>query len=305
MELRQLHTFRLLAQTLSFSQTAVTLNYAQSTVSSQIQMLEKELSVALFDRLGKQVTLTDAGHRLLDYAERLLDLADEAKHAVSDEEAPSGTLTITAPETLCAYRIPSILREFHQRYPAVQLVFRPRPELNLTRPLREGYMDLAFIIDQPFQAPELCVEPLLSETILLVAQPGHPLLQETAVQPIHLQNEPLLLTEPTCGYRTMFEKRMSAAGVRLSTAMEFHSVEAIKQCAMAGLGVAFLPRVVITHELADGRLLPLNWSGDSFQLLTQITWHRDKWLSPAMRAFLEVVREVMGDRNQESVLGSL
>jgi len=293
MDLRQLHTFRLLAQTLSFSQTAVSLNYAQSTVSSQIQALEKELGVSLFDRLGKQVTLTDAGQRLLDYAERLLDLAGEAKDVVSDKEAPAGALSITAPETLCAYRIPKVLHTFRQRYPEVQLIFRPRPELSLTRPLREGYMDLAFIIDQPFHAAELCVEPLLHETILLVAHPEHPLLTETAVQPSQLQNEPMLLTEPTCGYRAMFEKAMSTAGVRLSTAMEFHSVEAIKQCAMAGLGVAFLPEVVIAQELADGRLLPLNWTGDSFQLLTQIAWHRDKWLSPALRAFLSVVREVM------------
>lgn len=293
MDLRQLHTFRLLAQTLSFSQTAVSLNYAQSTVSSQIQLLEKELGVTLFDRLGKQVTLTDAGYRLLDYAERLLDLAGEAKEVVSDEETPGGTLTITAPETLCTYRIPAVLRQFRQRYPAVQLIFRPRPEMNLIRPLREGYMDFAFFIDQPYQAAELCVEPLVQETIMLVAPPDHPLLQETAVSAADLQHEPMLLTEPTCGYRGLFETTMSSAGVRLSTAMEFHSVEAIKQCAMAGLGVAFLPQIVITKELEDGRLRPLNWAGEPFHMLTQISWHKDKWLSPAMRAFREVIREVM------------
>ena len=295
MDLRQLHTFRLLAQTLSFSQTAVSLNYAQSTVSSQIQLLEKELGVTLFDRLGKQVTLTNAGNRLLDYAERLLDLADEAKEVVSDEDTPSGTLTITAPETLCTYRIPAVLHQFRQRYPDVQLIFRPRPEMSLIRPLREGYMDLAFFIDKPYQTPELCIEPLVQETIMLVAPPGHPLLAETAVNANLLQNEPMLLTEPTCGYRGLFETTMSSAGVRLTTAMEFHSVEAIKQCAMAGLGVAFLPQIVIAQELADGRLQPLNWAGEPFHMLTQISWHKDKWLSPAMRAFLDVLREVMGE----------
>jgi DNA-binding transcriptional LysR family regulator len=75
--------------------------------------------------------------------------------------------------------------------------------------------------------------------------------------------------------------------------MEFHSVEAIKQCAMAGLGVAFLPQIVIARELEDGRLQPLNWAGEPFHMLTQICWHKDKWLSPAMRAFLEVTRQIM------------
>lgn len=293
MDLKQLHTFRILTQTLSFSQTAIMLNYAQSTVSAQIQALEKELGVTLFDRLGKQVMLTNAGQRLLHYAERLLDLAGEAKDMVADAETPMGTLTVTAPETLCTYRIPAVLRTFRQRYPQVQLIFRPRPEVNLTRPLRGGYMDIAFVIDQPVYAPELCIKPLLTETILLVAYPAHPLAAATAVGPADLQADPILLTESTCGYRLLFEKTISEAGVRLHTMMEFHSVEAIKQCAMVGLGVAFLPEVAIAAELAQGRLVPLNWVGPTFQLVTQVIWHKDKWLSPAIHAFLQVVYAMM------------
>src|SRR5438046_264194 len=110
MELRQLETFRVVATQLSFTRAAATLDYAQSSVTAQIQSLELELGVRLFDRLGRRVALTDAGERLLEYAERLLSLADEARAALADGAEPAGTLTIGAPETVMTYRLPSVLR---------------------------------------------------------------------------------------------------------------------------------------------------------------------------------------------------
>jgi DNA-binding transcriptional LysR family regulator len=105
MDFRQLMTFRLLATTLNFRQAAAALNYAQSTVSAQIQMLEEELGVSLFDRLGKRVIITDAGQRLVPYAEKLLVLAEETRTAVTGNGEPVGSLTISAPETLCTYGV--------------------------------------------------------------------------------------------------------------------------------------------------------------------------------------------------------
>jgi DNA-binding transcriptional LysR family regulator len=101
MDLRQLSIFRAVAAMLSFTKAAASLNYVQSNVTAQIHALEKELGVKLFDRLGgKQVVLTEAGHRLLRYAEQLLDLAEEAQAAISMEEEPQGTLRIGAAESL-------------------------------------------------------------------------------------------------------------------------------------------------------------------------------------------------------------
>src|SRR5258708_32366229 len=138
MELRQLGTFRLIACTLSFNRTAQILNYVQSSVTTQIQVLEEELGVRLFDRLGKRVALTDAGMRFLPYAERILALSEEARQAVADEEVPTGSLTITASETLCTYRLPAPLRQFHDRFPQSKRIFRPFPLTNLRLRLLEG-----------------------------------------------------------------------------------------------------------------------------------------------------------------------
>lgn len=293
MDLRQLATFRTITQTSSFSRTAETLNYAQSTVSAQIQALEEELGVALFDRLGKKIILTEAGKRLSRYAEKMLDLADEARAVVSEGDIPTGVLTISAPETLCAYRLPAVLGQFCQRFPQVQLIFRPEHYIELQRALGEGLMDVAFVVGEPFQVSSLVVEPLIAEQLLLIAYPNHRLTQLPNVSLTDLQHEPMLLTESTCSYRLIFERALTAVGVRPIAPMEFHSVEAIKQCVMAGMGLTFLPRVAVETEVAQGRLVPLKWTGPDFQLLTQMVWHKDKWLSPALNAFLNMARDVL------------
>src|ERR1700733_3421719 len=106
MEIRQLIIFQTLARTLNFTRTATTLNYVQSNVTAQIQNLETELGVRLFDRLGKRVALTDAGQSLLPYVEHVLESVDALRNSVTTKQDPVGTLTISAPETLCTYRLP-------------------------------------------------------------------------------------------------------------------------------------------------------------------------------------------------------
>src|SRR5215211_6256009 len=142
MELRQLETFRTVAAELSFTRAASALDYAQSSVTAQIQALEAELDVRLFDRLGRRVALTDAGTRLLEYAERLLSLAEEARTALADGGEPAGSLTIGAPETIMTYRLPSVLQGFRTRFPRVRLVFRPTPNAELQRAIGDGSLDV-------------------------------------------------------------------------------------------------------------------------------------------------------------------
>jgi DNA-binding transcriptional LysR family regulator len=293
MELRQLITFRTVAQTLSFSRTAANLNYAQSTVSTQIQALEEELGVTLFDRLGKRVVLTDAGQRLLNYAEKMLTLEDEARAVVSNANTLSGSLVISSPETLCAYRLPPILRRFRDRFPQVQLSFCPEYDTTLFEAIRDGVMDVAIVMAETVPSSQLVIEPLITEPMLIMAYPEHPLVQSSHVTFADLQDEPFILTEATCNYRRLFEDSFRVAGVPLAPPMEFHSVEAIKQCVMARIGLSFLPLVAVEKEIEQGRMVPLRWAGRDFRIVTQMVWHKDKWLSPALKAFLNIARDML------------
>ena len=293
MELRQLKTFQTVATTLSFTRTAQMLDYAQSSVTSQIQTLEQVLGVQLFDRVGKHITLTDPGNRLLGYADKLLNLENEARQVVVGGSEPAGTLTIGATETLCTYRLPKLLYQFKQRYPKVQLVFRPYSWQNLWQGVCDGKLDVAFVLDMPLQTTRLRVEPMFMEPILILAPPDHPLAQLEQVSAIDLQSEQFLLTEPGCSYRELFSHALAEAGVHPTNILEFESVEAIKQCVMVGMGIGVLPAVTVASELAQERLRALNWPIPDFQVATQMLWHRDKWMSPALCAFLECAREFL------------
>lgn len=292
MELRQLTTFQLVARTLSFTRSAVILNYAQSSVTAQIHALEEELGVTLFDRLGRRVALTDAGRRLLEYADQLLGLAAEAQVAVAASEEPGGRLTISAPDTLCTYHLPAVLRTFRERYPAVRLTLRPCPVADLRQAVREGTLDVAFLLDEPVQASSLHVEELVTEPLWILAPPDHPLATKSAIDLADLDREPALFTEVGCAYRSLFERALADAGVSLQTSFEFASVEAIKQSVMAGLGITILPSVAVRREVAEGLLVALPYRDHPLEVVSQMVWHKDKWVSPALRALITVSREM-------------
>lgn len=294
MEMRQLVTFRAVARSLSFTRAAGDLAYAQSSVTAQIQALEDEFGVRLFERLGRRVLLTDAGQRLLVYAEKMLRLAEEAREAVAGGEEPAGTLTIGAYETLCVYRLPPALRLIGQRYPHLQLIVRLGPCGELRRLAASGELDLVFLLEEPADTPALHIEPVVPEPVLLVAPPGHHLTQRDAITPADLEREPLLATEAGCSYRLAFERILGQANISPREVMELGSVQAVKQCVMAGLGVALLPEVVVAEELRHGQLMALPWVGEMPHLVTQMAWHKDRWLSPALLAFVGIVRETVG-----------
>ncbi len=293
MELNQLATFQTVARTLSFTRAAAALNYAQSTVSAQVQALEEELGVPLFNRLGKRVSLTENGQRLLEYADKLLNLAEEARTVVSGQDGFSGVLTISAPETLCTYRLMEVLRRFRAQFPRVQLVIGYDVHADIVNDLTRGLIDLAFVIGEPVEAANLTVESLITEPLLPVAPPDHPLARLARVVPADLRYEPVLLTENGCTYRTLFERSLAAAGVKLTSTLEFHSVEVIKQSAMAGLGLAVLPAITVSAEITRGQLVCLPWAGPALEVVTQVMWHKDRWLSPVLSQFLSLTRELL------------
>jgi DNA-binding transcriptional LysR family regulator len=141
----------------------------------------------------------------------------------------------------------------------------------------------------------LAGEPLVSEPISLLVAPSHPLAHASLVQPADLETETLLLVEVGCSYRTAFDHQLATAGITPQTTLELSSIEAIKQCAMLRMGVAVLPTVSVVAEMAQERLVALPWLEKDFQMVTQIIWHKEKWISPAMQAFLAVTREVIKD----------
>ncbi|WP_020614841.1 LysR family transcriptional regulator [Paenibacillus daejeonensis] len=293
MELRHLLTFRTVATTLNFTRAAEVLSYVPSNVTMQIKALEGELGVPLFDRLGKQLSLTTAGERFLTHVQDVLDKLEEARSAVHRQEELSGTLTISANEVLCAYRLPGVFRLFRSRHPGVRLIFRSVPNQLLKPSLYEGTADVVFLLDEPVRSTGLTVEPLVEETFRLFVAPDHPLAARSALELGDFHHEVFLTNEKGCTYRTMFDRGFEQEGIDSITYLEFQNAEAIKQCAMAGIGIAFLPEVTTKAEVARGELITLPWAVADLEVYTQMAWHKDKWVSPIIEAFIEASREVM------------
>jgi DNA-binding transcriptional LysR family regulator len=294
MELRQLEIFRILSRELNFTRTAEKAHCVQSNVSVQIRSIEKELGVQLFERLGQKVHLTPQGERLLPYAERVLRLLEEARTAVRSGKQPSGRLVIGSPESVLTYRLPRVLRSFRARFPNVELVFHSSRSSELILQLERGEIDLGLVIDDVFHDPRFHIERLCAEAVVLLAPARHALLaRRRKLSAEDIYSETFLLTDAGCAYRAKLERALVLSNHRPKAIIEFSSVETIKRCAALGMGIACLPAIVARQELAAGTLSALRWKGPDLAMSTLAFWHSDKWLSPAMEAFLSLLRSAL------------
>lgn len=291
MELRQLNTFITAAKLQSFSKTALELGYAQSSITSQIQLLEQELKVRLFERLGHNITLTPEGKKMLPMAEQMLTLSNDIKNIANNSEIPRGPFIIGAVESLCVTRLPKLLKEYRSRYPEVEILMKFGAKAEFLRALKENTIDIAFFVDQEITDNDFITALQNPEPMALFCSPEYAFAQKENVYPKDLSGEPLILTETNCGYRALFDSIMSQYNIKPRSVIETGNVQAIKQLVLSGMGITFLPQTAVEEELQQKRLMRLNWMGPEFTIFTQVLYHKTKWMSAALKAFLDLMNE--------------
>jgi DNA-binding transcriptional LysR family regulator len=193
MDIKQLNTFRHVAERLNFTRAAEHLHLAQSSVSAHIRELERELGVMLFDRIGKQVFLTDAGKKLYGYARKIDVMTDEIRSVVAGEQYLHGSLTIRMPESLADAYMPTVVQKYQEQYPDVRLNFINCSDKELAKELSSGRIDVALLMTDDMSMNDVNIEYLKTESLALCSSPTHPLAQKDWVQPSDLQNQLLLL----------------------------------------------------------------------------------------------------------------
>ncbi|KZL92776.1 LysR family transcriptional regulator [Clostridium magnum] len=287
MELRQLITFYKITQFKSFIKAAESLGYAQSTITTQIQLLEKELGIKLFEKIGRNMELTSKGLIFLEYAEKIVNLAYEAKEAVVDKDTLKGTLKIGVVESLCTIKLPELLKDFHMKYPEVEVIIKIGTCTDLQNMLKNNAVDLIFTLGEVIKDSDLISCMCYKENMAILASPLNRLKGKLKLTLRDISEESLILTEKGCSYRSVFELMFHKEGLQPHLALEIGSIETIKNFVMNNLGITLLPIMTVEDELSKGNLVKLDLVGCDFNMMTQVLYHKNKWLTPAMDAFIE------------------
>ncbi|CBG71461.1 MULTISPECIES: LysR family transcriptional regulator [Streptomyces] len=294
MDTRLLRTFTTLARTGGFTSAAAELHLAQSTVTVHIRTLEKELGTRLFDRLPTGTLLTESGRRLLEGAEEVLDAVARLRAGGREGDgAVRGRVRVGTPESLCATRLPGVIAALRTRHPEVDVDLHAAGTAECVAGLRAGRLDLALLLEDEADFPEITAEPVAHEPLALVCAPGHPLAaRKRPAGWARLATESFFLLEQGCSYSDALERRLLAlpgTGPRLT---RFGSVDAARSCAAAGLGLTLLPLTTVAEYLEQGRLTRVPGPGFA-DVPVRLARHRRRWTAPATEAFAtELVRQL-------------
>jgi len=299
MDLQRLQTFRTVATLMNFNQAADVLHYSQSTVSAQIKTLENEIGILLFKRIGKSVQLTEAGARMLVYADKLLAIKEEAVAEVTGKNMVSGMLTIRMPQTVATHYLPSILRDYQPRFPGMRLDITSCAMHSLEHELRIGTVDLAFLFADTIGAKNLTSELLRIEPLAIVTHPSHPLAARKPADFKDLEGQVLLLPKSDCGYRMVFEQALATERVTPATIIEMNSIEGIKQTIKAGIGVTIIPEIAVRTDVNKGQMARVCWA-DNLETGVLMIHYKNKWRSPAVEAFMAAMRRQLDDSATKS-----
>ena len=288
--LRQLRTFKTVADLTSFSLAAQRLKLSQPSVSYQVKELEETLGLPLLDRLGKRVQLTEAGSALYGYARRMLDVLDEATVVIEEMRGiKRGSLRVGASTTVGIYLLPAALGAFKKLHPGLVISLEIGTRARVQEQVLRNELDLA-VVGPASKDPELAIVPFLTDELVVVAPAGHALAGRRGLTLKDLADQPFIMREAASGSRWSLEKAARKAGARLSVAMELGSNGAIKHAVESGLGLAVISRYACALEFSSGRLVELRVRGFPIRRDWHIVHLRKRRLPASVRTFIDFLK---------------
>jgi len=294
--LSQLRVFAAVARHRHFTRAAEELQIAQPSVSYQVRTLEHSLKVQLIEVVGRQVYLTDAGEMLAARATALLnEVAETERELRAYGTGAAGRIRLGATRTVGGYAVVPILAHFCAGQPAIEVQMRIDNTRAVEVLLIEREIDLA-VVEWTVSSPDLVVEPLKTDRLLLVAPPDHRLVRSGAVTRVDLRGEAFIVREPGSGTRALAEAALGPVAAEIRNVLVLDQPEAIARAVEAGMGLAFISETIVARHLADGLLVALDFREASLEREFSLVSLRDRLWTPAMRLFAEFLRrEWKGD----------
>lgn len=287
--LRQLQIFEAIVQLGSFTRAAESLFLTQPTVSMQIKKLEGAIGLPLFEQIGKQTHLTDAGRVLHEHTDQIMDALANLEMEVADMQGLKTGMLRLAVVTTAKYFAPRALGKFCERYPGVEVALKVTNRERLLERLSKNIDDL-YIIGRPPQSDDVVFESYLANPLVPLAPKTHPLAGQRNIDPAQLAEYPFIMRESGSGTRVAVEDFFSQHDIKPKIRMELGSNEAIKHAIDAGLGLSVLSRHTLALEGEHGRLSVLDVKGFPIPWPWYIGHSRGKRLSVVATAFLEFLK---------------
>lgn len=283
MELRDLEIFITVIEHGNISGAARELNYVQSNVTARIQRLETQLDTPLFHRHNRGMTLTPEGKKLKLYAEKLLAMAADVRHAFLNADTPTGSLDIATVETVI--QLPQILSSYNNKYQHIDLTLTTGVTEQLVDEVLNYRLDGAFVTARGHTVhPNLVQYDVFEEELVLISD-HHPTTLDD------LKGKPFLVFKSGCGYRAKLEEWLADQQVTSSRFMELGTLETILGSVYAGLGVSFVPHSTVKHHEARGLIqchpLPEEYS----KIRTVFIRNKEAFLTSTVEKFIETIEE--------------
>jgi DNA-binding transcriptional LysR family regulator len=291
---RQLRAFSILAKTGSFTRTARELHLTQSAISHAMKALEEDLGCLLFERVGKKVMLTEAGDLFLPEAEKILSGMRLARERLDQlVNSRHGRLRFGAIPTTCQYVVPSVLREFRERYPECTIQMEPGNTAEVIEALRENRVDLALALE-PKREEQFVFRPLFTDELHFIVSPSHPWARAGRVNRQEITRQNFILYSKSSYVFGQISDYFLGEKIVLPSSIELGSMEAIKELVKLGVGVSLFPPWTVRAELEEKSLVMLPLGKRKLRRRWGILYWRGRRLTAQEETFIDLCAAVAG-----------
>ena len=298
MEIRNLNAFLKVAALKNFTQAARELGYAQSNISAQIAQLEQELGVPLFNRIGRQVSLTQYGEELLPYAQELCSTAVKIDNLHKSEQFLGGTVRIGMTDSISELFLEESFLAYHRRFPHVRLEIVLDTTARLLDRLRNGELDVVCVITDPLPVTEWTIWKEKQVPVAAVANPDLALSKKKTVSLKELAGQNLVLMERDAPYSIQFERELLQRHLECKPVFRLQSAQTALRVVMKGKFATILPLYSVKAAAELGQVTVLNMPEWECRQSVQTVLHQSKVLTPQISGFLEELEKAL-----ENILG--
>ena len=290
MEIRNIQTFIRAAELGSFTKAAEELNYVQSTVTMQIQQLEKELGFPLFDRIGRRISLTAMGAEFVNYAYKITKTMQEASNMGKNTKDIRGTLRVGVLESLLFGNMLQILPTFKDTYKNVDIHLKMGQASELLQQLKKNQLDMVYLSAGLNTDPDLCCYYKRCEQLIFVSGPNHSITKQKRVHIKELLTCDFIVTEHSGVCYGRLQELAKQYNTVLRTSVEVDSTVAIAALLQKNTALAFLPEYSVCKQLKEGSLCRVEVDIAPQIYYSQILAHKNRWISPFMEKLIEEIK---------------